>query len=88
MIKILPNVFHVIDYPQMFQGASLFLIRKENIFSTAYHAIDGGYGTMLQQSSSEDKIPPAGVFAAGAPASFHSPPMLGKKPVADPRGNT
>lgn len=65
MIKILPNVFCVIDHPQIFQGASLFLIRKENIFSTAYHVIGGGYGTTLQQSSSEDKIPPAGVFPAG-----------------------
>lgn len=64
-IKILPNVFCVIDYPQIFQGASPFLIRKEHIFSTAYHAIQGGYGTVLQQSSSKDKIPPAGVFPAG-----------------------
>lgn len=65
MIKIFPNVFYVIDYPQIFQGASLFLMRKGNISSTAYHAIGGGYGTMLQQSSSEDEIPPAGVFPAG-----------------------
>lgn len=62
------------------------------------HATEGGYGTMLQQSSPEDKIPPAGVFPAAVCSGTSLIPqpsnameciqlLPSKKPVADHRRN-
>lgn len=56
---------------------------REHTSSTAYHAIGGGYGTRLQQGSSEAKLHQPNISwlqrCATAPALFHNLPMLNKK---------
>lgn len=87
-IKILPNVFCVIDYPQIFQGAPRSWLGKSTFLAQHTMQYKVGMALCCSKALPKTKFHQLEYFlqeCAVAPASFYYPPMLNKKPAADHR---